>query len=84
MNRKLNIKFIKKLSPLLFDMLICPILLYGCEIWEPYLDLNYDKWYENPIEYTISKKTNGSESEYQQCAGDGRPWSTTTTIQNVQ
>ena len=51
MNRKLNIKFIpKKLSLLLYDMLICPILLYGCEIWEPYLDLNYDKWCENPIE----------------------------------
>ena len=31
-------------------MLICPILLYGCEIWEQYLDLNYDKWCENPIE----------------------------------
>ena len=51
MNRKLNIKFIpKKLSLLLFDMLICPILLYGGEIWEPYLDLNYDKWCENPKE----------------------------------
>ena len=51
MNRKLNIKFIpKKLSLLLFDMLICPILLCGCEIWEPYLDLNYDKLCENPIE----------------------------------
>ena len=51
MNRKLNIKFISnKLSLLLFDMLICPILLYGCEIWEPYLDLNYDKLCENPIE----------------------------------
>ena len=31
-------------------MLICPILLYVCEIWEPYLDLNYDKWCENHIE----------------------------------
>ena len=51
MNRKLNIKFIpKKLAILLFDMLICPILLYGCEVWEPYLDINYDKWYDNPIE----------------------------------
>ena len=51
MNRKLNIKFIpKKLAILLFDMLICPILLYGCEVREPYLDINYDKWYDNPIE----------------------------------
>ena len=51
MNCKLNIKFIpKRLAILLFDMLICPILLYGCEVWEPYLDINYDKWYDNSIE----------------------------------
>ena len=35
-------------SPL-FDMLICPILQYGCEVWEPFSDLNYNKWYDNPV-----------------------------------
>ena len=51
MNRKLNIKFIPtNLALQLFDMLISPILLYGSEIWEPYSDFTYDKWYENPIE----------------------------------
>lgn len=34
----------------LFDHLIAPILLYGSEIWAPYLNLNPDKWENNEIE----------------------------------
>ena len=35
----------------LFGFLICPIiLLYGCEVWEPCLNQNVEKWNSNSIE----------------------------------
>ena len=51
MNCKLNIKFLPiKTALKLFTSLISPILLYGCEIWEPFLNYNVDNWDDNPIE----------------------------------
>ena len=34
----------------LFDSLIVPILLYGCEIWSPYDDHNFMTWDKTDIE----------------------------------
>ena len=34
----------------LFDICISPILLYGCEVWGPYLNFNYTSWESTPIE----------------------------------
>ena len=51
MNSKINIRFLSIKSLIkLFDSLICPILLYGSEVWEPLLNQNEDKWDQNPIE----------------------------------
>ena len=51
MNSKINIRFLSvKTLFRLFDSLICPILLYGSEVWEPYLNQDNDKWDANPIE----------------------------------
>ena len=51
MNSKINIRFLSIKSLIkLFDSLICPILLYGSEVWEPFLNQNDDKWDQNPIE----------------------------------
>ena len=51
MNSKINIRFLSiKTLIRLFDSLICPILLYGSEIWEPFLNENNDKWDNNEIE----------------------------------
>ena len=50
-NRKLNLNCLPIKSAIkLFTALISPILLYGCEIWEPYMDFEYEKWDDNPIE----------------------------------
>ena len=50
-NSKMNIKFLSpKILLKLFDSMISPILLYGCELWEPYLNQDIDKWDANPIE----------------------------------
>ena len=50
-NSKMNIKFLSpKILLKLFDSMICPILLYGCELWEPYLNQEIDNWDANPIE----------------------------------
>ena len=47
----MNIKFLSpKILLKLFDSMISPILLYGCELWEPYLNQDIDKWDANPIE----------------------------------
>ena len=51
MNSKINIRFLSVKTLLkLFDSLICPILLYGSEVWEPFLNHDKDKWDTNPIE----------------------------------
>ena len=34
----------------LFDTYISPILLYGSEVWGPYLNINYTNWESTPIE----------------------------------
>ena len=34
----------------LFDALVKPILLYASEIWEPFLNQDYDKWDRNKVE----------------------------------
>ncbi len=34
----------------IFDSIIKPILLYGCEIWGPKFKLNYETWVKNPVE----------------------------------
>ena len=39
-----------KVALKLFDALVKPILLYASEIWEPFLDNDYDKWDNNEIE----------------------------------
>ena len=39
-----------KLALKLFDALVKPILLYASEIWEPFLNNDYDKWDNNEIE----------------------------------
>ena len=51
LNSKINIKLLSPSIILkLFDFLICPILLYGSEVWEPYLNQNFEKWDSNSIE----------------------------------
>ena len=51
MNRKLNINFLPTRTTLkLFSSLISPILLYGCEIWELYMNYEVDNWDDNPVE----------------------------------
>ena len=49
-NSKMNIKFLSpKMLLKLFDSMICPLLLYGCELWEPYLNHDYDRCDSNYI-----------------------------------
>ena len=44
LNRKINIKFLSPSTILrLFDNLISPILLYGSEVWEPYINQTFEK-----------------------------------------
>ena len=48
---KININNLPiKLALKLFDALIKPILLYASEIWEPFLNQDYDKWDGNEVE----------------------------------
>ena len=50
-NSKINIRFLSVKTLLkIFDSLICPILLYGSEVWESYLNQNDEKWDQNSIE----------------------------------
>jgi hypothetical protein len=50
-NSKINIRFLSVKTLLkLFDSLISPILLYGSELWEPYLNQDDEKWDKNSIE----------------------------------
>ena len=51
MNSKMNLRFLSVKTLLkLFESLICPILLYGSEVWEPYLNQDNETWDANPIE----------------------------------
>ena len=48
---KINInKLPIKIALKLFDSLVKPILLYASEVWEPFLENDYDKWDYNEIE----------------------------------
>ena len=48
---KININNLPiKLALKLFDALVKPILLYASEIWEPFLNQDYDKWDGNEVE----------------------------------
>ena len=33
-----------------FGSLVCPILLYGSEVWEPFINQSVEKWDNNEIE----------------------------------
>ena len=49
-NSKINIRFLSVKTLLKnVDSLICPLLLYGSEVWEPYLKHNDEKWNQNSI-----------------------------------
>ena len=51
LKRKMNLKYINTKTKLkLFDYLITPILLYGSEIWGPYINQTSEKWDSNVIE----------------------------------
>ena len=51
LNCKIKIsRFPIKLALKLFDALIKPILLYGAEVWGPYLDSDFNKWETSKIE----------------------------------
>ena len=51
MNSKINLRFLSIKTQLnLFDRLVCPILLYGSEVWEPFVNQNQDKWDNSAIE----------------------------------
>ena len=48
---KINFRHLKIETALkLFDAMIKPILLYGSEVWEPYLDLSPDDWDKCDVE----------------------------------
>ncbi len=51
LNNKCKIKYLPiKIALKLFDSLISPILLYGSEVWAPYLNLNNKEWDKCEIE----------------------------------
>ena len=51
MNSKMNLRFLSIKSQIkLFDSLVCPILLYGSEVWEPFINQSDDKWDNSEIE----------------------------------
>ena len=53
LNSKTKIsRFPIKLALKLFDTLIKPILMYGAEVWGPYIDFDYTKWESSKIEMT--------------------------------
>ena len=44
-----------KVALKLFDSIIKPILLYGSEVWEPFLNQNAEKWDQNDVEKTYTQ-----------------------------
>ena len=51
LKQEVNFKYLSVKAKLtLFDHLIAPILLYGSEIWEPYINQNSAKWDAGEIE----------------------------------
>ena len=53
LNSKINLTLLPvKLAIKFFDTAVTPILLYGSEIWEPYLNEDGKKWDANEIEKT--------------------------------
>ena len=51
LNNKINLKFLSvKVKLKLFDYFIRPILLYGSEVWLPYISQPSSKWDEKVIE----------------------------------
>ena len=48
---KININNLPiKVALKLFDAIIKPILLYGSEVWEPFINQDEDKWDQNDVE----------------------------------
>ena len=52
---KININSLPKVALKLFDAIIKPILLYGSEVWEPFLNQDGKKWDENFVEKTYTQ-----------------------------
>ena len=53
---KININNIPlKVALKLFDAIIKPILLYGSEVWEPFLNQDESKWDQNEVEKTYTQ-----------------------------
>ena len=51
MNSTINLRFLSIKSQIkLFDSLICPILFYGSEVWERFVNQSDDKWDNSEIE----------------------------------
>ena len=51
LNNKIKLlKLLTKLSLKLFTTLISPILLYGSEVWGPFIDLDFEGWDKSKIE----------------------------------
>ncbi len=44
----------------IFDSIIKPIFLYGCEIWGPKFKLNYKSWDKNPLKFSTSSSARTS------------------------
>ena len=53
---KININNLPiKVALKLFDAIIKPILLYGSEVWEPFLNQDTTKWDQNDLEKTYTQ-----------------------------
>lgn len=53
LNTKIKLSRIPtRLAIKIFNSQIKPILLYGAEVWGPYIDCDYDGWDNNKIEQT--------------------------------
>ena len=53
---KININTLPlRIALKLFDAIIKPILLYGSEVWEPFLNQDESKWDQNDVEKTYTQ-----------------------------
>ena len=55
----------------LFDSCIAPILLYGSEVWAPFMNFDWKHWDTTQIEktHTIPKKNTRGQQIHNQCFG---------------
>ena len=71
LNNKIKISQIPtKLALKIFNTQIVPILLYGAEVWGPYMDYDYVKWDKTKIERTQTIM----QLWYKQQYDEGRSW----------